>query len=141
MSSTLTVGAAALTFVTGGGLVGLLKFWQDRRAAPAASAHAEVAAAKNVNGMALDTLTKCWEQLTEVQQRQGVMQKQLDDTCAELKETRTELAETRAEHSRIAGLFEQAIRALRDLVDTAIARGVPTPEMSPELRAEIGRPL
>jgi hypothetical protein len=116
VSALATVGTSAVTFASGSGATALFRWWQDRKTAPAKSAHDEVAAAKQVNEMALHTLSKCWEELTAVKLRLDTVEK---------------------EQGRITGLLHQAITALRDFLDIALTRDLPTPAMSPELMAEI----
>ncbi len=126
MSTALTLGGMALTFVGGTGFPALLNYLSSRRTAESDDDSAQVEAAKTVNDMAVNLLTNCVAELQAVKTR--------------LDTVEIQLAESKLEQSRITGLFHQAIGALRDFIDIARSRDIPAPVMSPELRAEIGRP-
>ncbi|MGW5267277.1 hypothetical protein ACWEQ4_01370 [Rhodococcus sp. NPDC003994] len=125
MSTAATVAAFAATFAGGTGFPALLTYLSNRKTAETASDSASVVAAKTVNEMALNTLTTYISELEVVKGR--------------LTTVETQLAASRAEQARITNLFQQAIDALRDFIVIAQARDLPTPVMSPELRAELGR--
>ena len=111
-----------------------IRWLRGHRGDKATAVVSEVDAAAKVSAMALGLIEPYTKEVARLSTR-------VDTVETELKDTRKELAEARVEQGRIAGLFSQAITALRDFLDIAISRDIPTPTMSPELRAEIGVPL
>ena len=147
MSAFQTAWPVAAAFLGGTGATESIRWLRGRRgdnataaASEASATLTEVDAASKINAMALGLLEPYTRELARLSGRVDTVEAELKETRHDLTVTREELAESRIEQGRIAGLFSQAITALRDFLDIAISRDIPTPNMSPELRAEIGVP-
>jgi hypothetical protein len=134
MSTAQAILPSALTFLGGSAATETIRWLRGRRGDKATTVSAEVDAASKVSAMALGLLEPYTKEVADLRSRVGSVE-------TDLKKTREELAEAQREQSRITGLFSQAITALRDFFDIAVSRDLPTPVVSPELRAEIGVPL
>ncbi|MFD9804761.1 hypothetical protein, partial [Streptomyces sp. NPDC059071] len=90
---------------------------------PAETLRTEVSAAKDVNDIALATLSRVSEELRVVTLR-------LDSVEAAQEASIREL-------DRVTGLFREALMVLRGVIDAAQARRVPELHLSPELMDEV----
>jgi hypothetical protein len=86
-------------------------------------AQAELEMARQVNGMAMETLRGYQGELANFGARV---------TAMEIK-----LAASETEQTRLKGLLRQAVSVLRDFMDIAAEHDIPAPEIPEDLKAEI----
>ncbi|MFJ4653841.1 hypothetical protein ACIP5Y_21450 [Nocardia sp. NPDC088792] len=126
MSSSEALIAGA-TFFGGTGTSAFFSWLRARKRAPSENLRYEIAAAKDINEMALKTLERVSGDLDNVSHRLGVVEAAQETTVREL--------------NRVTCLFREAIEALRDVIEAARHGRVPELLLSTELMHELHEDL
>ncbi|WP_019932359.1 hypothetical protein [Nocardia sp. BMG111209] len=113
----------AALFLGGTGISALFAWMRARKLQPAENMRYEVAAAKDVNEMALTTLSRVSTELRDVTVRLDAVEAAQEASIREL--------------SRVTGLFREALGVLRGVIEAARAGRIPDLHMSRELMAEV----
>ncbi|MFE3754545.1 hypothetical protein ACFXO9_09585 [Nocardia tengchongensis] len=114
---------SAALFLGGTGISALFAWMRARKVQPAENVRYEVAAAKDVNDMALTTLSRVSAELRDVTVRLDAVEAAQEASIREL--------------NRVTGLFREAIGVLRGVIDAARAGRIPDLHMSRELMDEV----
>ncbi|MFJ4652685.1 hypothetical protein ACIP5Y_15600 [Nocardia sp. NPDC088792] len=117
-----TVLTGAL-FLGGTGVSALFAWMRARKFQPIENMRYEVAAAKDVNEMALTTLSRVSSDLKDVTVRLDAVEAAQEASIREL--------------NRVTGLFREALGVLRGVIDAARAGRIPDLNMSRELMDEV----
>lgn len=125
MSAAETWLTSGATFIGGSGATAFFNWLRARRRMPSENLRNEVAAAADVNAIALATLARVSEELQVVTRRLDVVEAAQEESIAEL--------------NRVTGLFREAIAVLRTVIDAARQGQISEPQMSAELMAEVER--
>ncbi|KAB2584821.1 hypothetical protein BS297_13430 [Rhodococcus erythropolis] len=118
-----TMLISATTFLGGSGATSFYSWLRARKAQPAQNLRHEVSAAKQVNDIALATLSRVSEEL-------GVVSVRLDGVEAAQAASMQEL-------DRVTGLFREAIAVLRGVIEAAQHGRIPELNLSRELMDEV----
>jgi hypothetical protein len=120
----LDTAIASLATVLGGTSATAFFAWlQARRRQPMVSLRHEVAAAKDVNDMALATLSRLSGELSDVTRRLDAVETAQEASIREL--------------TRVTGLFREALAALRGVIEAVQAGRIPELRLSRELQNEV----
>ncbi|WP_433598193.1 hypothetical protein ACQPXH_20755 [Nocardia sp. CA-135953] len=118
-----TLLLAAATFLGGTGTSAFFSLLRARRMQPMTSLRYEVAAAKNVNDIALETLGRVSQELRDVTGRLDAVEAAQEASIREL--------------TRVTGLFREALAVLRGVIEAAQHGRIPELYMSRELMDEV----
>ncbi|GAB2525433.1 hypothetical protein ACFXHA_21725 [Nocardia sp. NPDC059240] len=118
-----TLLLAVATFLGGTGTSAFFSWLRARRMQPMTSLRYEVAAAKNVNDIALETLARVSQELRDVTGRLDAVEAAQEASIREL--------------TRVTGLFREALAVLRGVIEAAQHGRIPELHMSRELMDEV----
>ncbi|APA94835.1 hypothetical protein [Nocardia seriolae] len=118
-----TVLLSTSTFLGGTGASAFFTWLKVRRRQPAESLRHEVAAAKDVNDIAIKTLSRVSQELREVTGRLDAVEAAQEASIREL--------------TRVTGLFREALGVLRGVIEAAQHGRIPELHMSRELMDEV----
>ncbi|PSR68613.1 hypothetical protein C8258_08890 [Nocardia sp. MDA0666] len=118
-----TLLLAVATFLGGTGTSAFFSWLRARRMQPMTSLRYEVAAAKNVNDIALETLGRVSQELRDVTGRLDAVEAAQEASIREL--------------TRVTGLFREALAVLRGVIEAAQHGRIPELHMSRELMDEV----
>ncbi|MFB7719325.1 hypothetical protein [Nocardia sp. NPDC056100] len=118
---TTVMGAA--TFLGGSGATGFYSWLRARKREPAETLHAEMSAAKQVNDIALATLSRVADELRLVTLRLDAVEVAQEASIQEL--------------DRVTGLFREALAVLRGVIEAAQHGRIPELNLSKELMDEV----
>lgn len=117
-----TTIVSTVTFIAGLSPT-ILAWWKQRKRQPSENLRNEVAAAKDVNDMALRTLDKVHEEMEVLARRLEIVEATQERTVKEL--------------DRISGLFREAVEVLRSVIEGAKKGQLPDLELSEALLHEV----
>ncbi|MEU2033590.1 hypothetical protein [Nocardia amamiensis] len=118
-----TTVTGVATFLGGSGATAFFTWLRARKRQPAEILRHEVAAAKQVNDMALATLAGVSEELQVVTLRLDAVETAQEESIREL--------------DRVTGLFREALAVLRGVIEAAQQGRIPELHMSRELMDEV----
>ncbi|MFE3794086.1 hypothetical protein KHQ06_06515 [Nocardia tengchongensis] len=121
MFETLLLSVA--TFLGGTGTSAFFSWLRARRMQPTTSLRHEVAAAKDVNDIAIKTLSRVSQELRDVTCRLDAVEAAQEASIREL--------------TRVTGLFREALAVLRGVIEAAQHGRIPELHMSRELMDEV----
>ncbi|MEV6070263.1 hypothetical protein AB0L82_27275 [Nocardia sp. NPDC052001] len=113
----------AALFLGGTGISALFAWVRTRKFQPTEKMRYEVAAAKDVNDMAMTTLSRVSGELRDVTFRLDAVEAAQEASIREL--------------NRVTGLFREALGVLRGVIEAARAGRIPDLHMSRELMDEV----
>ncbi|MFX0581175.1 hypothetical protein [Nocardia nepalensis] len=118
-----TTVLSTATFLGGTGATAFFSWLRARKRDPVQNLRNEVAAAKDVNDIALATLTRVSAELRAVTHRLDAVEVAQEASIREL--------------DRVTGLFREALAVLRGVIEAAQAGRIPELHLSPELMNEV----
>lgn len=111
------------TFLGGTGATAFFGWLRARKRDPMDNLRTEVSAAKDVNDIALATLSRVSDELRAVTHRLDAVEVAQEASIREL--------------DRVTGLFREALAVLRGVIEAAQAGRIPELDLSPELMNEV----
>ncbi|MGW2664151.1 hypothetical protein ACWCW7_24585 [Nocardia tengchongensis] len=118
-----TVLLATATFLGGTGISSFFTWLKARKQQPVEKLRYEVAAAKDVNDIAITTLSRVSRELRDVTGRLDAVEAAQEASIREL--------------TRVTGLFREALAVLRGVIEAAQNGRIPELHMSRELMDEV----
>ncbi|MBF6449037.1 MULTISPECIES: hypothetical protein [Nocardia] len=118
-----TTVLSTATFLGGSGAAAFFSWLRARKRDPVENLRNEVAAAKDVNDIALATLTRVSTELRAVTHRLDAVEAAQEASIREL--------------DRVTGLFREALAVLRGVIEAAQSGHIPELHLSPELMNEV----
>ncbi|MFI9508436.1 hypothetical protein [Nocardia sp. NPDC052566] len=118
-----TTVAGVATFLGGSGAAGFFTWLRARKRLPAETMRLEVSAAKQVNDIALATLSRVADELRVVTLRLDAVEVAQEASIQEL--------------DRVTGLFREALGVLRNVIEAAQHGRLPELNLSRELMDEV----